>query len=860
MKLQRYLCLSILSLGLLSAGAATASTVQFNPSSYAVAENEGFVRVRVTATRTGNPADVITVNYATANGSATSPADYAQSSGTLTFGAGEIEKTFDVPIIDDNSIEGAENFTVILSSPSNATLGNPSSATVTILDDDSMRSTFIFSPSSYTVDESAGTVRVTVVRSGGLGLVASVNYSTSEGSGRAGSDYTATSGTLTFPSSSVDPERAKAQTIDIPILNDFFLENSENFFVTLSQPSSNGMVGTPSSALVTINDDDSATTVRFSPTNYSVNEAAPARQVVLTVTAQRSGDPNTTVRVEYRTRPGTAIEDRDYSRSEGTVEFGPGQTQQQIAVGILDDNLIEPAETFFVDLSNPTNASLLPDGSSTANITIQDDDSGVSVVRFSASSYDVGESDGTAALTITRSGGLGYAVTVRYRTADGTAKSGADYAPQDEPTAFQPGESSKTVQIPIIDDAVTESIERFSVTLSTTDPNASIGSPSTAEVAIRDDDPPPAPVITSPSSASGTKGQPFSYQITATGNPTSYNATGLPSGLFVNRSNGLISGTPTVSGTFNVTLSATDSSGATGTSTLTLTISEQTDPSPTPTPSPTATPTPTASPSSSPADLQNISTRARAGNDDNVIIGGFILQGDTPKRVILRAIGPSLEDVGVAGSLADPTLELFNASGESIGFNDNWKTGGQRAEIEQTGVPPGNERESALVMNLQPSNYTAIVRGANGGTGVALVEAYDLDSAASRLVNISTRSNVSIGENVMIGGFIIGSEHSTKVMLRAIGPSLAQADPPVENALIDPSLELRDGQGSLIVSNDNWVNSPQRQQIQESGLAPADGRESAIIAALPKGNYTAIVRSSDGSAGIALVEVYRLTQ
>jgi hypothetical protein len=256
--------------------------------------------------------------------------------------------------------------------------------------------------------------------------------------------------------------------------------------------------------------------------------------------------------------------------------------------------------------------------------------------------------------------------------------------------------------------------------------------------------------------------------------------------------------------------------------------------------------------------LANVSTRAQAGTGDNVLIGGFIVDGGGSMRVILRAIGPSLENVGVAGSLADPTLELFDGSGVSIGFNDDWKTGGQRNEIEQTGVPPANEQEAAIAIDLAPGNYTAVVRGVNGASGVALVEVYDLAASAAGLVNISTRSRVSTGQNVMIGGFIIGSDTATRVMVRGIGPSLAQSNPPVAGALMDPSLELRDGEGSLITSNDNWVNSPQRQQIEQSGLAPTDGRESAIIAALPKGTYTAIVRSSDGTAGVALVEIYRL--
>ena len=251
----------------------------------------------------------------------------------------------------------------------------------------------------------------------------------------------------------------------------------------------------------------------------------------------------------------------------------------------------------------------------------------------------------------------------------------------------------------------------------------------------------------------------------------------------------------------------------------------------------------------------NLSTRGTVGTGDNVLIGGVIVAGTAAKKVIVRAIGPSAP---VAGALADPTLELFNGNGQQIAFDDNWQDDStQAALIQASTIPPKDPRESALVEMLNPGNYTAIVRGAGNSTGIALVEVYDLDSkpAASRLANIATRGIVQTGDNVMFGGFILVNGPATMVV-RAIGPSLAAFFPGV---LGDPALELRDGQGALIASNDNWQqNSLQAVQVQTVGLAPTSPVESAIVTTLNAGNYTTIVRGARGTTGVALVEVYDL--
>lgn len=256
------------------------------------------------------------------------------------------------------------------------------------------------------------------------------------------------------------------------------------------------------------------------------------------------------------------------------------------------------------------------------------------------------------------------------------------------------------------------------------------------------------------------------------------------------------------------------------------------------------------------AQSQNISTRLNVLTDDNVMIGGFIVTGTTPKKVIVRAIGPS---TGIAGALNDPTLELHLPDG-SVVTNDDWKisdaTGQpQESDIRATGVPPSDDREAAIVETLNPGSYTAIVRGKAAATGIGLVEVYDIGEAGSTLANISTRGFVDTGDNVMIGGFIIGPSDSmpSKIAVRAIGPSTA-----VTGALQDPVLELHDGNGALMAQNDNWHDDPSASEIASNQLAPTDPRESAMIRTLNPGKYTVIVRGANSATGVGLVEIYNL--
>jgi hypothetical protein len=254
------------------------------------------------------------------------------------------------------------------------------------------------------------------------------------------------------------------------------------------------------------------------------------------------------------------------------------------------------------------------------------------------------------------------------------------------------------------------------------------------------------------------------------------------------------------------------------------------------------------------ASLTNISTRVSVQTGSNVSIAGFIISGTDPKKVLIRAIGPSLAAFGIANALQDPTLELHNANSLLISDN-NWQSAANSGQIPAA-YQPADARESAILANLQPGSYTAIMAGTNASTGVGLIEVYDFDdSVDSKLSNVSTRGFVGTDDDVLIGGFIAaGGNGSAEVVIRALGPSLAQFG--VSNFLADPTVAVYNSNGALVYSNDNWKTS-QQAAIQATGLAPANDFESAILLTVPVGNYTAVVRGKNSSTGVALVEAYR---
>jgi cyclophilin family peptidyl-prolyl cis-trans isomerase len=288
--------------------------------------------------------------------------------------------------------------------------------------------------------------------------------------------------------------------------------------------------------------------------------------------------------------------------------------------------------------------------------------------------------------------------------------------------------------------------------------------------------------------------------------------------------------TPLQPGTAHIMAKATDLDGANVSQTFTVTVM------------------------TGPARLANLSTRAQVGTGGDVLIGGFVVSGSSSKRILARGIGPSLVQFGVTNALMDPTLELHAQNGALLFSNDNWTTAPNKQEISDTGRAPGSSQEPAILTALAPGKYTAIMRGSANTTGIALVEVYDQDSGpGSLLANLSTRGEVGTSANVMIGGVIVTDDKT--VLVRALGPTLTQFG--LANTLADPALELRNAQGALVDSNDNWQTSPQKTQIQATGFAPPNPAEPALYVSLPTGNYTAIVRGvGPAPTGTALVEVY----
>jgi hypothetical protein len=261
-----------------------------------------------------------------------------------------------------------------------------------------------------------------------------------------------------------------------------------------------------------------------------------------------------------------------------------------------------------------------------------------------------------------------------------------------------------------------------------------------------------------------------------------------------------------------------------------------------------------------PPALGNISTRVRVLSGDNALIGGMIATGTASKKVLIRAVGPSLSDFGVPGALPDPTVELYQGN-TLLASNDDWWTSTQQTEIQNSGLAPSKDAESAIIAMLTPNrNYTAIVRGKNGATGVGIVEVFDLEpGTASTLGNISTRGFVDVDDNVMIAGFIVSPGNGTgaKILLRALGPTLS--DFGVAGALANPTLDLVNASGTVIRSNNDWKDDPlQLALVEAAGLAPGHLEEAALVEMVPPGQYTAIVRGSGRTTGVGLVEAYNI--
>jgi PKD repeat protein len=413
-------------------------------------------------------------------------------------------------------------------------------------------------------------------------------------------------------------------------------------------------------------------------------------------------------------------------------------------------------------------------------------------VQWSSATYSVGENGGNVTLTATRLAGGTGDVTVHYASHDGTAQAGLDFTAASGDLTFAGGQASSKTVIIPITEDLAIEGDE-SFTVTLTGAAGTIGSPATATVTITDNDP------------------------TSTPSPS-----------------------PTATATIAPSPTATPGASAT------------------PSATPTATATPTPTPAASPAQLLNISSRMRVQTDDNVLIAGLIITGNNPKEVLFRAIGPSMKsnNIPVAGRLADPTLELRDGNGALVTSNDNWKDSPQRNAIETSGLAPQDDKESAIMRTLDPGLYTAIVQGKDRTTGIALIEAYDLDSSTSTiLANISTRGFVETNDNVLFGGFIAGNQTAnTRILVRALGPSLKNTLP---NALDDPFLELHDRNGATVATNDNWKDN-QRADIEATGIPPSHDLECALVRMVIPDAYTVIVRGNNNAMGVGLVEIYNI--
>lgn len=506
-------------------------TIDFSSATYSVVESAGLATA--TVTRNGNPMLSESVHYATSDGSATAPGDYTASSGDLTFGVGEMSKSFQVPIADDQDFEGDEGLNLTLSNAQNLTnpaqpptLGPSTPATLTIVDDDVP--TFAFSSPTYSTTEGDGTKTITVTRGGATNVAASIGYRVdpvAPGSATGGgTDYTLASGTLNFAAGET------SKTFVVAITDDGLNEGNETVNLQLRD----GTTTVDTAQLSIVDDDNPLPSVQFASPTYSVNESETSATVTVTLSKPVDGD----VTVHYATADGAATAGTtatdgtaDYEDTSGTLTFlgnsnapgGVGQTSKTIVVPLHPDTVVEDDEDFSLTLSAPTN-SVLGSPASTSVTVVDDDD--VGNLEFSRQRYDVSETDGHATITVRRVGGSGGAVSVDYATSDGTADAPGDYATTSGTLNFADGETTKTFDVPVNWDGLAEGDETISLALANPANGADLGTNAASVIHISDDGA-SAPVQFSASS----------YNVSETGGPAT---------ITVNRTPGSLGGPVTV--------------------------------------------------------------------------------------------------------------------------------------------------------------------------------------------------------------------------------------------------------------------------------------------------------------------------
>jgi len=457
----------------------SAGALKFSAATYS--RSEAFSTATITVSRAGGLASGVTVNYASLTevsaGKAVAGTDYTPVSGNLSFAAGQTKTTFTVPILADDIDEDNESLALELTNPTGgATLGSPTTTSLTIVDNDT-DGVFQFSLSGYSVAEGGGSATITVTRSGGkAGPLIVLNYQTSDGTAQAGSDYMATSGTLSFGAGVV------SQTFPVVVVDDGTVEGSETVNLALSNPSGKARLGARSTAVLAITDNEPSPTLHFSAPSFSVAEGA-----LGVVTVKRSGSTSSAVSVQYQTSDGSATSaGGDYTVTSGTLSFKAGVSTLAFKVPTTGDSVDESNETLNLALSNPTGgASLGTQGAAT--LTIVDNDAG-GALKFGAASYSKTESGPTATITVTRTGGVASGVTVSYASADGTAQAGSDYTAASGTLAFAAGQKNRTFTVTLTNDSLDEANETLTLNLSAPTAGATLDSPASATLTILDND------------------------------------------------------------------------------------------------------------------------------------------------------------------------------------------------------------------------------------------------------------------------------------------------------------------------------------------------------------------------------------
>jgi hypothetical protein len=463
---------------------AANGSLQLDASSYEVREDGGTLRIAVT--RIDGSDDAVTVRYATTAGTATSNVDFAAASGVLSWAAGDnAPKTVDIAILQDSLYEGRETFGFALSSASGgARLGTPSSAAITLVDDEVMRGTLQLSDSAFSVAEGGGSVSISVLRSGGSDGAVSVDYSSHDGSAVSPGDYTAVTGALNWADGDAGPKR-----IVVPIIDDSDYESAaENFTVALNNISGGATLGTPDSATVAILDNEVRPgAFQFDSAAYRVAENAG----VVKLAVKRVDGADNAVTVHYSTNQGTAVGGSDYNASSGTLSWAAGDaTPRVLTIQIIDDGAFEGDETFSVALTAPTGGATLG-GPATTTISIADDEVAFSGgVHFGASAYEVDEAAGSVAIAVVRGGSSTGTVSVAYSTVNGQAVSGADYIAGSGRLTWTDGDMEpKIIAVQILRDSSIEGAENFSVVLSNPTGGLALDNPSSASIVITDASP-----------------------------------------------------------------------------------------------------------------------------------------------------------------------------------------------------------------------------------------------------------------------------------------------------------------------------------------------------------------------------------